>query len=385
MEINETYLKAAEGCLYYNIPFALFALPGETDFTFFASLPDSEGCSPAFAEGDDGDTFFINFFDNDEPYTAGVRRELSAEEVLEYVASCNPADTFREPDIYPLVSSTHRVSYANMFRGVMPRLKEFGGKVVISRHEALFSPRPLLDVVCEYFQALPSTFRYLVYTPESGVWFAATPELLLRTHSSCDCVETMSLAGTKLTSDTAPWDDKNVEEHEFVTEFIRDNLADEGLDVEVGSLCELQFSHIKHLCNHIRATGHVDPLRLMSCLSPTPAVAGMPRDVSLVEIDTFETHCRRCYGGYVGVRLCGDYHAYVNLRCAFAARARTEIAEGWLYNLYAGGGIVNSSVEAEEWAEACSKTSLLESLITKDVPCEMLVFTPSKIKFVGQT
>ncbi|MDE6171424.1 MAG: chorismate-binding protein, partial [Duncaniella sp.] len=110
--------------------------------------------------------------------------------------------------------------------------------------------------------------------------------------------------------------------------------------------------------------------------------AGMPLEIAIAEIDTFESHRRRCYAGVVGARIDGDFHAFVNLRCAFAAHADFQKSHGWLYNLYAGGGLMPDSEEEAEWNETVAKTVILSTIIKCDNPSAKeydlrdAVFTP---------
>ena len=144
-----------------------------------------------------------------------------------------------------------------------------------------------------------------------------------------------------------------------MTDYICHTLRNAGLEVEIRPLTERRFLNIKHLCTPIDARGDVSIPELMSALSPTPAVAGYPRERAIGEIGRVETHRRHCYGGYVGVRIGGDYHAFVNLRCAFMAPVILSGTKGWLGNLYAGGGIIAASQEDAEWLETESKTESL--------------------------
>lgn len=356
MEFDSLTVDAVNTCLYDGIPFVLFALPGQDMFRFYASMPDGEGRSYAF-DDEKSDCFFINFFDNDEPYTAGIRFDMDELQVLERERACPVVS--REAEIRPRIAGTFRASYHDAFSRVIPRLKIDGGKVVLSRHRSIFTRKFPVEIAGEYFALTSSTFRYLCYTKETGIWLGSTPELLLETDKSRKEIRTMSLAGTRLVSDESPWDDKNLSEQSIVTSYISKKLVDVGLDVKIGELCELRFMNIKHLCNEITAHGDVDISELMGRLSPTPAVAGYPRARAIEEIGLYETHRRHCYGGYVGVRIDGDYHSYVNLRCAFMAPALYNDQPGWLSNLYAGGGIVSASNEDEEWNETFAKTEML--------------------------
>lgn len=365
MKIDNMTEEAVDVCLHERIPFVLYALPGESDCRFYASLPFADGSSPAFAESK-SDCFFINFFDNDESYTAGVRFDMTAQKLLDYRRASVIPD-FPGPEIRPRVSPTLRVSYHDAFSRVIPRLKSDGGKVVLSRHRTILTYKFPIRIAEEYFSLTDSTFRYLCYTPETGVWLGSTPELLLESGSEMGEVRTMALAGTRQADDETPWDDKNIYEQSIVTEFIAETLRGEGLDVRIDPLGECRFLNIKHLCNIISARGVGDVPALMAEMSPTPAVAGYPRDRALDEINTFETHRRYCYGGYVGVRTGGEYHAYVNLRCCMMAPvAYADKYFGWLCNLYSGGGIVAGSREEEEWNETQAKTAALAGIMLGD-------------------
>ncbi|MBD5354683.1 MAG: hypothetical protein HDR85_07250 [Bacteroides sp.] len=383
MKIDSVTRDALEMVIRHKLPFVLFALPGKDSADFYTSIVGPSGCSPAL-DNDTDDCFFINFFDNDEPYTATVPFRYTAAEILKmfHPTWWNQPN----PEIRPRVSATYRASYHDAFSHIIPRLKADGGKVVLSRHRTIFASRHLIDIVEEYFSLTDNTFRYLCYTPETGVWLGSTPELLLESDRSGREVRTMALAGTRPADVTGPWDGKNIYEQSLVTEFIAETLKKEGLDVKVGELSDKRFVNIRHLCTEITARGDIDVPALLSELSPTPAVAGYPREEALEDISRYESHRRLCYGGYVGVRIDGSYKAYVNLRCCFMAPgALEERYFGWLCNLYAGGGIVAESKEEEEWDETTAKTDALAKILfgsDKDSPFEGAVLNPRKIDII---
>lgn len=115
-------------------------------------------------------------------------------------------------------------------------------------------------------------------------------------------------------------------------------------------------------------------------LNPTPAVAGFPRDKAISEIDYFETHQRRCYSGIVGVHESNEWHVFVNLRCAFTARATLDGAEGWLFNIYAGGGLMPDSRLDDEWDETDRKMSALRSTLSSS--SSAVTVNPTKAKIL---
>lgn len=393
MLITILQAQAARECLRHYIPFVLYALPGMETMQFMASLPDDSGESHPHLEPSGGDCFFISRFASDEPYMAGVSAAMDEEQVIEYIAA-HPEQTFDAPCERPYLTSTRRVSYDEAFRAMTRRLHKDGGKVVLSRHEALYSTADIIDVADAYFRRSPSAFRYICFTPETGVWLGATPELLIESVPGTDELRTMALAGsrptdtdhddTNLTETNHPdkdesedvasdaispvWDDKNRLEHLMVVNFITDILSSHGLDVTVEPLGELIAGPVTHLCTHITARGAIHNVGpIINELNPTPAVAGWPRALAIAEIDAFETHQRRCYGGIVGVQTDGSLHVYVNLRCAFAAPARLDGREGWVYNLYAGGGLMPDSVLDDEWAETSRKTEALRECIPSPI------------------
>ena len=106
---------------------------------------------------------------------------------------------------------------------------------------------------------------------------------------------------------------------------------------------------------------------ILENLSPTPALCGLPRQDAVRDIVMNEYHERICYGGYVAVKTGSHIRAYANLRCSMVAPGYFEDgAEGWLYNLYSGGGITSMSKIDDEWKEAMTKCRALLSAVTGD-------------------
>lgn len=78
----------------------------------------------------------------------------------------------------------------------------------------------------------PRLFVALVYTPQSGLWLMATPEILLKGEQNQ--MATMSLAGTQKAEPSKTiadypvegieWSEKNREEQQYVTDYIEDSI-----------------------------------------------------------------------------------------------------------------------------------------------------------------
>lgn len=385
--------RAVEECISRHIPFVAYMFPADDTLRFMASTPDEEGRSIPSPEA--GQCFFISRFSGDEEYTAGVSAEMTAGEVLEMV-NTHPGIDFGMPDIYPSLYSTNPLNYREGLTKIRSRVRKIGGKGVLSRIKSLFTTLSPVESAERFFAANPNTFRYLCYTPETDIWLGATPELLLESDAASGTVNTMAVAGTRPvdTPDDTDWDEKNIEEHLIVVNFIEEHLKENSLDVETSDIMELDTGDVTHLVTLIKGTGdNPDFPAIMHDLSPTPAVAGAPRDLALTEIDIFETHRRHCYTGYVGLRTDDEYIAYVNLRCAFGAEAMLDGYQGIVWNLYAGGGIMGTSEVDSEWEETELKMAPLYRCLTSDsllssgqktfsiINPATAVFTPSRLPF----
>lgn len=136
-----------------------------------------------------------------------------------------------------------------------------------------------------------------------------------------------------------------------------------GLQVSVAPPETIGFGPVQHLCERITASGTADFSSVLSALSPTPAVCGTPLAQAMHRILFFETHSRQCYGGWLMLREGRCQTAYVNLRSALVT---PDSKKGYLYNIYAGGGITASSVPLDEWNEAGNKAlALFEAAVRK--------------------
>lgn len=351
-------VKAVKMCLAHNVPFALYALPGEAP-VFIASVPGEDECRNEWPSKDKHwKGFFINFFANDEEYVAGVEARFDEESVMELLRS-NPAArlprTMIEP---PCRTSTDRLRYLAMATSIITRLKHAGGKTVFSRVIVEDSPRSIIKVATDYFNDFPHTFRYICFTQETGVWLGATPEIILDYTTTTGRLHTMALAGTQ-PAGAGRWSRKNIEEQRFVRDFIVESLDDLGATEIMETDPEpLVFGPVEHLCTRIKARLKVpDPRGLLYALSPTPALAGLPRESAIKELLVSETHNRLCYGGFVGVTTGSRIKAWANLRCA-------TVRDDNRYFIFAGGGLTGRSHPRDEWEETEAKSLPLRQAVT---------------------
>lgn len=205
------------------------------------------------------------------------------------------------------------------------------------------------------------------FEPVAGhAFLGTTPECLVRLEDGA--VRTHALAGSAPRGGS-PDDDarlakallgsqKDVLEHELVTAFLRERLAEAGVtDIRQERRRVRALGAVQHLETPIsgRSEGrHV--LQLAAALHPTPAVCGTPRRRSLDLIRRLEPSDRGWYAGAVGwFDATGQGEVSVALRCALSLpHARY---------LFAGAGIVAGSEPGDEWDETAAKMQSLEEAL----------------------
>jgi isochorismate synthase len=96
-------------------------------------------------------------------------------------------------------------------------------KVVLSRKIVLKEQIALVATFQNIIATYPTAFRYLFFHPKIGLWMGATPEQLVTINQNQ--FETVALAGTQLFSEPIIWTTKEIEEQQFVTDFIVSEIA----------------------------------------------------------------------------------------------------------------------------------------------------------------
>lgn len=345
-------LIAARECVDRLIPFALFSLPGEDGYRFMACSEVGK-ISANQEPKHDGELVIKPFLPESE--TLLIRKEYGEDNL----PSCLIGFTDEDEAPFESVSRTDYIEYVDK---VISHLQAAGGKIVMSRLLAVDSKSHPVDVAAAYFAKHPHAFRYLYYTPQTGIWLGASPELLLEVDNLSRTVRSMALAGTKCDDCTSQWDDKNTEEHQFVVTHILKCFRDSGLAPELHRVDDVKFGPVSHIAHSIEAQGSVDPYRFLDLMSPTPALLGTPSDVALRVITELEKTPRGCYGGWVAYDTDSRFTAHVNLRCAKVRKSGT----GYSYGIYVGGGITSKSDSGEEWRETEHKASSLLGVINQD-------------------
>lgn len=230
-------------------------------------------------------------------------------------------------------------------------------KLVLSRSIELprtgdETPLQLFQRACERY---PRMMICLVYTPQSGLWLAATPEILLagKDHQW----QTIALAGTMKYEEELRWSDKNIQEQRYVATYITRQLEQFTHDFTEEGPRTARAGHLAHLRSDFLFSLPDESVvgDLLQALHPTPAVCGLPKQEAFRFIQQNEHHDRSYYSGFMGpLFLNGQTNIFVTLRCMQLFR------DG--YRLYAGGGLLKDSVEEQEWQETETKLDTIRCL-----------------------
>jgi isochorismate synthase len=147
----------------------------------------------------------------------------------------------------------------------------------------------------------------------------------------------------------------------LVSHYIRTQLCSFGVHAEEEGPYTVRAGQMAHLKTSFRfSLPHAGRLGdLLRLLHPTPAVSGLPKDAASRFITANEGYDRRYYSGFAGwLDQKGRSDLYVNLRCMnISPHALT---------LYAGGGLMPSSVPGDEWMETEDKLQTMLSVILNE-------------------
>ena len=234
-------------------------------------------------------------------------------------------------------------------------------KVVLSRKETLtindFSFEKTFEKMLSKY---PTAFRYCWFHPAVGMWMGATPEQLLKIENSK--FKTVALAGTqKFESDIRTvWEEKEKQEQQFVTDFITSNLKSEVDSLHQSEAYTFKAGNIVHIKTDIDGTfkSDFDLKKVIDILQPTPAVCGLPKEVSKDFILSEEGYDRKFYAGFLGEinqNQQGDVDLFVNLRCM-------EIEKNKIH-LYIGCGITKDSNPEKEYYETANKAMTMKEIL----------------------
>jgi menaquinone-specific isochorismate synthase len=198
-------------------------------------------------------------------------------------------------------------------------------------------------------------YLFLSQTEDGHTFLSASPERLLSIQSGHLVTEAIAGSAPRGRSEaedaqlanTLLHNQKELHEHQLVVNFIRHQLAQLGLN-PTRSLAPqiLPLSTIQHLQTLIHADipSDLHPIDMVEALHPTPAVAGVPREMACELIQQHETFERSLYAAPMGwIDSQGNSEFLVGIRSAWLNEGQAR--------LYAGAGIVQGSNPQKELDE----------------------------------
>lgn len=307
------------------------------------------------------------------PFTIGAPPALTVpQRIIRTTGPLEPPAFYRGTHLRGRIvaESPTRAEHRARIAGVIAALRTGGPlrKVVLARAVDLELPEPVdpLAIAARLIDRSPDGDGFHVDLSPAGpayrgrAFVGSTPELLVRVDRGE--VTSHPLAGSAprdpdpLTDRRAAEDllasTKNLDEHAYVTDAIREALTPVCSELSVPGTPELTSTReMWHLGTPIRGRLRVDvsALELALLLHPTPAICGTPTEEAADVIATVEGD-RGFYSGAVGwCDASGNGEYMVAIRCAEVSADRLR-ARAW-----AGGGLVAGSDPDDELAETDAK------------------------------
>lgn len=333
--------------LELNLPFVLFAEPNKTYLK-------------AYFQNDD----VLHQFENQSGFVFvsfdGKNRVVLPKENSEYLfEELVFSSNFDVKSFESQTSNQEKIQFKNLVNDSVEFIKSGNfEKLVVSRKIDFSTEIDLFKTYQKLIETYKSAFRYLFFHPKIGIWIGATPEQLIKIESNQ--FETVALAGTQLHSEKIIWTSKEIQEQQFVTDYIVSNCKKLVSAIEVTDPFTVQAGKLAHIKTIIK--GKIDKKlisELISELHPTPAVCGLPKESARQFILKNENYDRKFYSGYLGEYNVNETtNLFVNLRCM-------EI--GKVNSIYVGCGITKGSVAEKEFIETENKAKTMHNILVFNV------------------
>lgn len=361
-----THCRVIDELIQRKRPFAMYRIPGEETPRFVMQTQGTVR-SVSTMEALNGEEGFViaPFGVNEECPIVLIQPDIFSLQELPPLhteeADC-PKPTDCEATHPPQPNRLRLKSYTDCFSLFSDALRnQTFDKLVLSRSLTLpkkisFSPTAAFYKACKQYA---HSYVYLCCTPQTGAWLGSTPEIILAGEQGE--WSTVALAGTQsLQEGKLPqeWDDKNREEQDFVSSYIRRQLLSFGIHPTEEGPYPAFAGALAHLKTDFRFTlsDNKQLGTLLTLLHPTPAVCGLPKEEAYQFILRNEGYHRRYYSGFIGwLNPHGRTDLYVNLRCMHI--------EADALTLYAGAGLLASSELEDEWQETEKKLQTMLYLV----------------------
>lgn len=333
-----------------KLPFVIYRKPNEKDIVGFFQSNDDLYFVDDFSEKG----FVFSAFNSDKNI---IIPENKSEKLIFKI---NFNDIISDSNIHHDINITSKIDFENLVKNGILAIKDNQfQKIVLSRKEILELENfdivaTFSRLVCQYQSAL----RYCFYHPKVGLWFGATPEQLLQVENNI--FKTVALAGTQKYNGSIDiiWQEKEIQEQKFVSNFIIKSLEKATQNLKISEPFSVRAGNLVHLKSEISGTFNsaFNLSQIIKVLNPTPAVCGLPKEVSKKFIIENENYERDFYTGFLGeLNIHNKSDLFVNLRCM-------KIIDKLAY-IYVGCGITKDSIPEKEFIETVNKTSTMKAIL----------------------
>lgn len=346
-------LEKSKQHLSKKLPFVIYKKPNEEEIFGFFQKNDTLYATEKFTTSG---FVFAPFNTNSPTY---IIPEIESDYVKESLENCDLEYSNKIPVIDDELSKCQHINLVE--KGIEEIKKSNLKKVVLSRKE---------ELKIEFFNCFESFYRmtqiyknafvYLWYHPLEGMWLGASPETLVKLKDNSFL--TIALAGTMPYQDTedVDWGKKEKDEHQFVVDYIFNQIKDSNLlvnDLVVSSSYTSKAANLLHL--RADFTGKISNNnigKLIKILHPTPAICGFPKDQAKQFILENENYQREFYSGFLGeINRNNSSELFVNLRCM-------KVIDD-VVTIFIGGGITKDSVPKKEWEETEAKAQTIKKIL----------------------
>ena len=374
--MQQSFFNQLQNRLVNQLPFVAYRKPNESSIS--AILQKNNAL--IYCQDFTNSGFVFSPFENIEN---AIIFPLNESEIIEF-----KEDIFLDEIVYsqPNFNLENREEakqfHINLVETAVEAIKnESFKKVVASRvEESPFNSSETISLFKRLLNNYKTAMVYCWYHPKVGLWLGATPETLLKIEGNR--LQTMSLAGTQpyVNTTDVTWQNKEIEEQQFVTDFIIDSLKPLVNTVSTTKRQTIKAGQLLHLQTKISAVfdkANFNFKNVLKALHPTPAVCGLPKAKAKDFILKNENYNREFYTGFLGElnftqtksrntnRKNVENNAYqsiktvtnlfVNLRCLQIKNNQALI--------YVGGGITKDSNPEKEWEETVAKSLTTKSLL----------------------
>jgi len=253
---------------------------------------------------------------------------------------------------------------SGVFQNVFEDIKKDIGSGALEKSVPVLTERGALlggamESLLHSVENLPASFFSYGWREGESGFLGASPELLFALHGRH--LETMALAGTAASENSAEFekDSKEIHEHEFVADYLVQKLNTLG-QVRRESRQLLNLGRIAHFLTPIHVDLDVTPdvNDLIRLMHPTPALGASPKSKGTLDklrVYRQQLEAPASFGAPFGVRVDGAFHSVVAIR--------NVSWDGSSVFLPAGCGVVQESSFENEWRELNLKRKAVKELL----------------------